>query len=622
MRAAARGAGRGPYPERKARQEQGLERLLADLGYRWHRAFPPGRGEGAALAAGVRERAARGYAVPLRDRVADVRYRLRRDGFGAERTADCLALCWAALAPGRAADPAPEVLHAAALLTRGCMALLDDAAAREQALLLAALAMAVEGVPVHLAAADDARAAHLAQALREPLRALGMRGAGIAQDMDARGRQEAYGADVACAALRELALDFLRDRGRLGRERGALREYVARLAQDGRPAQPVLMRGLHCALVDEADALMVDSALSPIAIARESAAGESRLRLEQALELARPLVPEKHFRLGGGAAVLTPAGAAQLERLALPLEEYWATAQGRDLVAAALAALHALQRDRDYAVAQGRVLRRRPEGETGPAAAREEPEALQGLLELKEGCALSGRRDVQSRLSVPGFLGRYLHLAGVCAGSAGLPAEFWALYGRRTGSAGRRAPVAPCACRVFATGAARDAALLRATRDSLAAGRVLIAMRTTAAAQALAQALEAAGLAEGVALSVYPAHRSAPPAHAPDVPLHLLVAELHDAGRHVERIRDACGAHSCCQFLALEDAALEPRLGAAAALARALAGEEGELPAPLARWIARGAQAGAEQALARARRDALRREHQIEEMLAFSGGSG
>jgi preprotein translocase subunit SecA len=621
MRAAARGAGLGPYPEREARQEQGLERLLADLGYRWHRAFPRGRGEGAALAAGVRERAARLHAAPLRDRVAEVRYRLRRDGFGAERTADCLALCWAALAPVRAADPAPEVLRAAALLTRGCMALLDDTAAREQALVLAALAMAVEGVPVHLAAADDARAAHLAQALREPLRALGMRGACIAQGMDARERQDAYGADVACAALRELALDFLRDRAQLGRERGALRDHVTRLAQDDRPAPPVLMRGLHCALVDEADALMVDSALSPIAITRESAAGEPRLRLEQALELARALVPEKHFRAGGGAAVLTPAGAARLERLAVPLEEYWVSALGRDLVAAALAALHAMQRDRDYAVEQGRLLRRRPEGEARPAG--EEPDALQGLLELKEGCTLSGRRDVQSRLSVPGFFGRYLHLAGVSARSAGLTAEFWALYGRRTASAGMRAPAAACAYRVFATGAARNAALLRVTRDSLATGRVLIAMRTSAAAQPLADALAAAGLAEGVGVSVYPAHRTEPPADAHAGPLHLLVAELHDAGRHVERIRAACGAHSCCQFLALDDAALEPHLGAvAAALARALAGENGELQAPLAQWIARGAQAGAEQARARVRRDALRRERQIEEVLAFSGGSG
>jgi len=618
-RAAARGAGLGPYPEREARPEQGLEGLLADLGYRWERAFHRGRGEGAALAALARAHAARVDAAPLREQVAPLRYRLRKDGFGGERSAECFALCGAALWPGRAEGAPPEVLAAAALLVQGRMALLDDADAREQALLLAAAAMAVAGVPVHLVTAGEARAVHLAQVLRAPLQALGMRAAHIAQGMDARERQAAYGAEVACAAQRELALDFLRDRAQLGRDRGALRGHLARLAAEGRPAAPLLMRGLHCALVDEADAVMVDGALQPMAIARETTAGEPRLRLEQALELAGGLMPQRDFRVAGEAVALTDEGAARLARLAAPLDEFWAAAPGREqLVAAALAALHALQRDRDYVVQQGRVLRRRPEGEEERPGG-EGTEALQGLLELKEGCAPSGRREVQSRLSLPGFLGRYLHLAGACAGADELPGEFWALYGRKTVRAGRAAPAAPCATRVFASGEARRAALLRAAHDSIAAGEVLIALRSPEAAQPLAEALAQAGLGERVGLAVYPergAQRST------GAPLQLMVAELHDAARHVAALYKACGAHSCCQFLALDDAAVAPQLGAfATALARSRAGAGGELPAPLARWVARRAQAGAQRARARARREALRRERQFAEVLAFSGGT-
>ena len=613
-RAAVRGAVAGPYPEREPGQEQGLEGLLADLGYRWERAFPRGRGEGEALAALTRTHAARLQAAPLRELLAPLRYRLRKDGFGGERGAECFALCGAALWPALAGGAPPEVLGAAALLTRGRMALLDDSAAREQALLLAAMAMAVAGVPVHLVAAGEARAVQLAQALRAPLQALGLRAAHIAQSMDARERQAAYGADVACAAQRELALDFLRDRAQLGRDRGALRGHLAGLAAEGRQAAPVLMRGLHCALVDEADAVMIDGALQPMAIARETAAGEPRLRLEQALELAGGLVPERDFRVAGESAALTAEGAARLERLAVPLDEFWAAAPGRErLVAAALAALHAMQRERDYTVVQGRVLRRTAEG------AEEGVEALQGLLELKEGCSPSGRREVRSRLSLPGFLGRYLHLAGICAGARGLPGEFWALYGRKTARAGPAAPAAPCATRVFAGGEARRAALLRAARDSIAAGEVLIALRSAEAAPPLAEALAQEGLAERVGLSVYP-ERGAP--GAAGAPLQLMVAELHDAARHVAALRAACGAHSCCQFLALDDAAVAPQLGIfAAALARSCAAADGELPAPLARWIARRAQAGAERARARARLDALRRERQVAEVLAFSGAA-
>lgn len=618
-RAAARGAGLGPYPEREGRPEQGLEGLLAELGYRWERVFPRGRGEGAALAALARAHAARVRSAPLREQVAPLRYRLRKDGFGGERSAECFALCGAALWPGHAAGTLPEVLAAAALLTLGRMALLDDAAAREQALLLAATAMAVAGVPVHLVTAGEARAVHLAQALRAPLQALGLRAAHIAQGMDARERQAAYGAEATCAAHRELALDFLRDRAQLGRDRGALRGHLARLAAEGRPAAPLLMRGLHCALVDEADVVMVDGALQPMAIAREVAAAAPRLRLEQALELARGLAPERDFRMAGKTGALTAEGAARLARLAAPLDEFWAAGPGREqLVAAALAALHALQRDRDYAVQQGKVLRRRHDREDEQRDADGE-DTLQGLLELKEGCATSGRREVQSRLSLPGFLGRYLHLAGVCAGADDLPGEFWALYGRKSARAGRPAPAAPCASRVFASGEARRAALLRAAHDSVAAGEVLIALRSPEAAQPLAEALAQAGLAERVGLAVYP-ERGAP--RGTGAPLQLMVAELHDAGRHVAALRETCGAHSCCQFLALDDAAVAPQLGAfAAALARSRAAADGELPAPLARWIARRAQAGAQRARARVRFEALRRERQFAEVFAFSGGT-
>jgi len=71
-----------------------------------------------------------------------------------------------------------------------------------------------------------------------------------------------------------------------------------------------------------------------------------------------------------------------------------------------------------------------------------------------------------------------------------------------------------------------------------------------------------------------------------------------------------------------DDAAVAPQAGSfAAVLARSCAGADGELPAPLARWIARRAQAGAQRARARARLEALRRERQVAEVLAFSGSS-
>jgi hypothetical protein len=97
--------------------------------------------------------------------------------------------------------------------------------------------------------------------------------------------------------------------------------------------------------------------------------------------------------------------------------------------------------------------------------------------------------------------------------------------------------------------------------------------------------------------------------------LHLAVADLHDAGRHVAQIALACGATSCEQFLALEDDGVGEILGMdTARLARA-----GELAPAMAARVRQAAQGAVERATARVRRDLLAREQSMEDLLAFSG---
>jgi hypothetical protein len=116
-------------------------------------------------------------------------------------------------------------------------------------------------------------------------------------------------------------------------------------------------------------------------------------------------------------------------------------------------------------------------------------------------------------------------------------------------------------------------------------------------------------------LSLYPAQRGVARAANLGAPLHLAVAELHDAGRHVAQIAQAYAACSCEQFLALEDEALAALVGTAA---RAADGD-GELSTAAAGRIAAAAQQAAQRTAARARREVMSREQSLEELLAFSG---
>lgn len=626
----------GFYAERAAPRVVALDRALAGLGYGLHAALGRRLRVRARFAQEVARHASRLRAAPLEANLAQLRYRLRRDGLAGERLAECFGAYCAALPPDGDA-PGAGALCAAQALVQGGVADLQDADGRWQALALAATAFALCGVPVHLYCASEARARAAADALRAPLRALRLGEACALPGMDAAARRAAYGAAVVCVTQRTLAFDYLRDRLRLGRRQRPLQGRLEQLAGDAPPGAQLMLSGLRCALVEDADLVLIDDARAPLVVSADVSTSADRLLYEQALELARALQPGEDYAREGTALRLSGRGSQRLAQLSLLLGGAWAARQSReDLVVSALIALQVMARGRDYEVAQGALQLAQGEGDAPP------PEALQRLLEVKEGLAFAGRREVLTRLQVAEFFRRYLRLAGVCADARGLEREFWATYGLRCASAGALAEPAACPARVFARADQRRGALAAAVRERAARGEaVVVALRDAKEAEAVAGALRDAGVRSGalrgaadsveqealaaldqpgaVALSLHPAHRGVARSAAAMPPLHLAVADLHEAARHVAQIARNYAARSCERYLALDDESVAARLGPAARRVARAASGGGELPAAAAQWVARAAQRGAERAAARERASLATREQSLEDLLAFSG---
>ena len=643
MRSSHSFAGQGVYPEREDTPEPVMDRLLAGLGFRFHSVFSRRLAGQRDLAAEVRRHAARFRDGPLAPHVPQLRYRLRRDGFRLELVSECFGLYCAALSEHGADALPPEVLSAARLLVEGGIAELADPAGRLHALALAATATVMHGIPVHVVTSSDVRARRAAEALRAPLEKLDIGVGCVAQGMDPRAKRDAYSSLVVCGAHREIASDYLRDRLQIGARSGALLGMVGRLSGDAPAKDRLMLGGLRCALVDEADIVMLDDVHTPLVIATEADQSRERLMYEQALELARALADGADFTVDDEGASLTEEGTRLLARLIAPLGGIWAAPERREqLITIALDALHRCERDLDYRVEQGRVIFPRPSADD-TAEVAEPDEILQKLVEVKEGCKLSGRRDVLARMSLPRFFRRYLHLAGVCADASGLEREFWALYSLKTTLAGLRPAPVKWSARVFSGVEAKRAALLETVRAEVAAGRaVVVALRSPPEAQAVVAALGEAGVKVGivrggqdeteqkvlasldhpgsVAVTLYPAARNVTRGGASAAPLSLVVAELHDAQRHIAQIRRAFAAASCEILLSLEDEAVASRIGAITARAARLgASGRGELSARRARWLASVAQRGAERAHALMRQELMSRDQHFESLLAFSG---
>jgi preprotein translocase subunit SecA len=446
MRLGEAGSREGVYPERTQTRESFADRLIGSAGSYLHTFLARGPHAPSRLVDEVRQHVARFASGLLAPRVPDLRYQLRRRGLHAAVVPEVLAM-YAAAGGGL---PAPEVLGAARAMLRRRVADLPDPVDQRQAAAFAAAAFALSGIPVHVIAASDASARRSAQAMQEPMAALGLSVGCVAAGLDLVARREAYRADVVCAAYREIGNDYLRDRLMLGGRRRRIHSALERIAGDAPPDERLWLRGLQCAVVEDADLVLIDDARVPLMISAESDHSQERLLYEQAIELARALEEETEFYSDEEGVKLTATGSGRLARLTQPLGNLWSAQHRREeLICKALIALHYAKRDRDYQISGGRVAFPAPgpgqEGDVPPADA-----TLQRLIEVKEGLKLAGKRDVLGRVSVPRFFQRYLSLCGVCADAGGLEGEFWTMYRLKAERAHPGA--ARSSARVFATG--------------------------------------------------------------------------------------------------------------------------------------------------------------------------
>ena|GEM_PF-6209093 len=575
----------------------------------------------------------------LRDAARNLGATLRARGFHRAACAEALALVAEAARRAPGLNPGRDTLIAAAAILSGAVAEADIRADPGLAAGLAATVAALAGVPVHVVAPGDAPAAEDHARLAPLYRRLGLGGARITADLSPKARRAAYRAAIVHAPVRQLVLDYLRDRLALGADRGPLHRRLERLG--GEPARQLALRGLHLAIVTEADAILIDGAFSPISVAASNATGDEERLAREALDLADALAPGTDYLAdaGDGAPALTDRGRARLAARARDLGPLWAApARREEWVVDALAARHLSRREEHYRIADGR-LDLAPGHGLAPAHARR----LRQLLEVREGLAVTAPGDPLARLTHRQFFRRYLRLAGVAVTAREAAADFRALY---------RLPVVaaptsrrPVGRRVFPTSEARETYLVARIGRLRAAGRrAVVCLRRAEAAERLADLLAAAGIEAirlGPGAPTRPRggdHPSSPLiVHAPGreaairlarflngaPAVALIVAEPPDERRSARALADCAGASGTVEIVAALDddllaAARATILGRIAA--RAVVGDRPFATALAFRALARGRRR-IERARARLRRDRRRIETQWADALAFSGPS-
>lgn len=245
-------------------------------------------------------------------------------------------------------------------------------------------------------------------------------------------KREAYFCDITYGPGYEYGFDFLRDQVALIARRKPRLGESFRAKQKGLQfdANKPMQRGHAVAIVDEADSVMLDEAMSPLVMATGSHDPAPNTYVYMtALEIASQLEKDKHFMVDEVASTLQLTSQA-MEFLASPaaktpnggLDRSWSI-----YVEQALRAQWLYRRDVDYVVIDGEV--QLVDQYTGRIFKdRSWGEGLHQAVQAKEGVKVTTENNIMARVTRQRYLMRYGHLCGMTGTAEGGDRELRSVY--------------------------------------------------------------------------------------------------------------------------------------------------------------------------------------------------
>ena len=454
---------------------------------------------------------------------------------------------------------------------------------------LAAAAYGWTGLPCHVITANDYLAERDATELKSFYKACGLRSAHISGKMSAQERASAYAAGVVYTTSKELVADFLRDRLQLGPLADPGRRMVDRFLRPRAAPLPLVQRGLHTVIVDEADNQMIDEAVTPLIISRPQ---ENQTMVEAsrlADRIAGSLLVGEDYDLDYTYkdVRLLPDG---LNKVAAWCAEnvtglYSQPAWMGTLVLQALQARHFFLRDKQYVVMDGEVvIVDEFTGRLMPG--RNWRLGLHQAVEAKEGIAISQPSENLAQLSFQRFFRVCSRLSGITGTAAEASDEFWSIYELPLLTV---PPHRPCVrevwpTRYFADVASKWEAIVEQIVALHAQGRPIMAgTRSVAASEHLGRLLSArsltftilnairhqeeaavvrlAGESNAITIATNMAGRGTDIRLGEGIVkkggLHVILTELHESGRIDRQLQGRAARQgdpgSTCSFVSMED---------------------------------------------------------------------
>ncbi len=297
---------------------------------------------------------------------------------------------------------------------------------------LAAILAGWSGKPCHVITVNDYLVKRDSEWLRPLYRSCGLSVGHVVGEMPHQERRNGYEADITYGTSKEILGDFLRDKIQSHQLQKNTQRLIRQMVRQGVGEGRLVMRGLHTAIVDEADSLLIDEAVTPLIIS----APKGNVLLNEVVLMANDVISDLRLHKGEDYRVeeryreieITPLGRKKLKERSTCFPGIWQGEQRREeVVRQALSAQEFYQKGKQYLVDAGRIVI--VDGFTGRAMPdRSWQQGLHQAIEAKEGLELTDANETVARMSFQKFFRLYHRLSGMTGTAKEAAAELWRIY--------------------------------------------------------------------------------------------------------------------------------------------------------------------------------------------------
>jgi preprotein translocase subunit SecA len=364
---------------------------------------------------------------------------------------------------------------------------------------LAAVLAGWTGLPCHVITANDYLAERDAQWLTPFYNDCGLTVGSVTGSMSPDERKVNYARSLVYTTSKELLADFLRDRLKLGAYYDPARRLLRKFVSPDSTSEDIVLQGLHTAIVDEADNVLIDEAVTPLIISQIQKNEMFAESCQVAHEIASQLQSNLDYQVDHQFRDIrfTPEGVRKIDERCGPLHEIWRSASRRtELIQQSLVAREFFHRGQQYVIEEKKIVivdeftgRMMPQ--------RTWRQGLHQAIEAKEGLEITHPTETLASLSFQRFFRLFHKLSGISGTAREAARELWHIYHLPVISIPTHRPCVrkEQEDKIFPTSASKWQAVIDEVLQVSQTGRpLLIGTRSVSDSQRLAQELEKRGL--------------------------------------------------------------------------------------------------------------------------------